>query len=78
MNLSLSSKFEKDEQFIQFKQKIKSSNEIAKNLKDKLKLLDDILIKIKDYKSQNPLDYLKTVGLLAKYSVSPKTKVLKN
>ena len=77
MNFNLNSKFESEE-FAQIKLKIKSSIESVNNLKDDIICYDDILTKIKDPKSLNPLDYLKTMSYVAKYSESSKTKVLSN
>lgn len=46
--------------------------EINKKSKELIKKFEEVLIKIKDYKSQNHLEYLKTMGELAKLAFSSK------
>lgn len=70
LSLLITSKYENDEKFIEFKQKVKSKIEIIKQIKDLAKPFDDILNKIKDYKSQDITDYLNIMSQLARLSKS--------
>ena len=44
-------------------------------IKDHIKLYDDVLNKIKDYKSQDILDYLNIMSQLARLSKSSKEQI---
>ena len=70
----ITSKYDNDDKFIEFKQKIKSKSELFKKIKDHIKPYDDILNKIKDYKSQDLLDYLNIMSQLARLYKSSKDK----
>jgi hypothetical protein len=41
-----------------------------KLIKDQIKKYEDLLIRIKDYKTQNPIEYLSTISELVKLAVS--------
>ena len=67
---NMTSKFDADEKFAEFKNRIKKEHDIAKKYKGPLKILEDTMTKIKEYKSEKPLEYLKAMAQLAKCSVS--------
>ena len=75
LSLRITSKYDYDEKFIDFKQKLKSKREMIIKIKDHIKLYDDVLNKIKDYKSQDILDYLNIMSQLARLSKSSKEQI---
>ncbi len=68
--INLSSKNENEEEILSLKQKVKLEKENIKLINDQIKRFEDLLIKIKDYKTQNPLEYLVTISDLVKLAVS--------
>ena len=67
--LNISTKNEtEDEEFNIFKQKIKSSQEYVNDIKYQIRKYEELLIKIKDYKTHNPLEYLSVMNELGKLS----------
>jgi len=76
LTISLSTKIDKEDKFLQFKKELKSSNEMSKKLKDHFKKYDEILNKVKEFNFENPFDYFKIIKQLAIYSYSPRTQVI--
>jgi hypothetical protein len=75
LNFSLTTKFEGDEQFSQFKDRIRLINDLLKKIKLNIRVYDDIFAKIKDYKSQKNESLLAPMAHLAKYANASKEKL---